>query len=54
MNAAPHSAARTLLALPSDPNRVGHDWLGTLATHADPTSPATPHPPGGGHHPDHP
>jgi CRP-like cAMP-binding protein len=30
MNAAPHSAARTLLALPSDPNRVGHDWLGTL------------------------
>lgn len=30
MNATPHSAARTLLALPPDPNRVGHDWLGTL------------------------
>ena len=28
---APHSAARTLLSVPSDPNRVGHDWLGTLA-----------------------
>jgi len=28
---APHSSARTLLALPSDPNRVGHDWLNTLA-----------------------
>src|SRR6266700_2836083 len=31
MSVAPHSAARTLLALPSDPDRVGHDWLGTLA-----------------------
>ena len=31
MSVAPQSAARTLLALPSDPNRVGHDWLGTLA-----------------------
>jgi CRP-like cAMP-binding protein len=30
MSAAPHSAARTLLALPADPNRVGHDWLNTL------------------------
>jgi CRP-like cAMP-binding protein len=31
MSVAPHSAARTLLELPSDPSRVGHDWLGTLA-----------------------
>src|SRR5213076_2794087 len=31
MTVAPHSAARTLLALPSDPARVGHDWLDTLA-----------------------
>ena len=31
MTVAPHSSARTLLALPSDPNRVGHDWLNTLA-----------------------
>jgi len=31
MTVAPHSAARTLLELPSDPRRVGHDWLGTLA-----------------------
>ena len=30
MSVAPHSAAHALLALPSDPNRVGHDWLGTL------------------------
>jgi CRP-like cAMP-binding protein len=28
---APPSAGRTLLELPSDPSRVGHDWLGTLA-----------------------
>ena len=32
MTVAPPSSARTLLALPSDPNRVvGHDWLNTLA-----------------------
>ena len=31
MSVAPPSAARTLLELPSDPRRVGHDWLGTLA-----------------------
>jgi CRP-like cAMP-binding protein len=24
-------AARTVLSVPSDPNRVGHDWLDTLA-----------------------
>jgi CRP-like cAMP-binding protein len=24
-------AARAALSVPSDPNRVGHDWLGTLA-----------------------
>lgn len=30
MSVAPHSAARTLLELPADPRRVGHDWLGTL------------------------
>src|SRR5215468_742044 len=27
----PHSSAHILLALPSEPNRVGHDWLNTLA-----------------------
>ncbi|HEU5243010.1 MAG TPA: cyclic nucleotide-binding domain-containing protein [Gaiellaceae bacterium] len=31
MTVAPHSAARALLVLPSEPDRVGHDWLGTLA-----------------------
>jgi CRP-like cAMP-binding protein len=31
MSVTPPSAAHTLLALPSDPSRVGHDWLGTLA-----------------------
>jgi CRP-like cAMP-binding protein len=30
MSVAPQSAARTLLSLPSEPNRVGHDWLDTL------------------------
>src|SRR5215469_4045380 len=30
MSTAPYSAARTMLALPPDPGRVGHDWLGTL------------------------
>lgn len=25
------SAARVVLSVPADPNRVGHDWLGTLA-----------------------
>jgi CRP-like cAMP-binding protein len=28
---APRPAARVLLSLPSDPSRVGHDWLDTLA-----------------------
>jgi CRP-like cAMP-binding protein len=27
---AARSAAHALLPVPSDPNRVGHDWLGTL------------------------
>jgi len=30
MSVARASGARTLLELPSDPGRVGHDWLGTL------------------------
>src|SRR6516165_1164040 len=28
---APPSGGHTLLELPSDPSRVGHDWLSTLA-----------------------
>ena len=31
MSRTPYSSARTLLALPQDPTRVGHDWLATLA-----------------------
>lgn len=30
-NVRPHSGAQALVPVPSDPRRVGHDWLGTLA-----------------------